>query len=216
MQIAADIIAPESSAKQLVLSEEQKKRFWAKVDKNGPLPDQANPHYKGLDQCWVWMAWTDKGPDGGYGKFAVNRRMMRVHRLSWLIAYGTMPNQLVLHKCDVRCCVNPAHLFLGTNADNTLDKVRKGRLNNQFGANHWMHRQPEKILRGNKSPMFGKPSLYRGEKNGGAKLTAEKVREIRELASSRSKNQRDIAKLFNVSQGTINHIMTGRLWKHIH
>ena len=81
--------------------------------------------------CWVWMGAIDSGGRRlPYGKFWVNSRGRSIvaHRASWAIYHGAIPNGMrVLHRCDVACCVNPEHLFLGTNKDNTQDMIRKGR-----------------------------------------------------------------------------------------
>jgi len=88
-------------------------RFWAKVDRKDAV------------QCWLWTGATVRG----YGELAVNRRPVYAHRLSWVIAHGTIPdNQSVLHRCDNPPCVNPFHLFLGTQKDNLRDAANKGRL----------------------------------------------------------------------------------------
>ena len=76
--------------------------------------------------CWVWMgALSGKG----YGKLMLKEhRLESAHRLSWLLHRGPIPDGLhVLHRCDVRTCVNPDHLFLGTNLDNIRDRIAKGR-----------------------------------------------------------------------------------------
>ena len=95
------------------------KRFWSKIKKT--------------DECWLWSTPTMDG--GGYGMFFVGpsrrkpRWSLKAHRLSWTLANGQIPDGLhVLHHCDVRACCNPAHLFLGTNADNVKDKINKGRM----------------------------------------------------------------------------------------
>lgn len=94
--------------------------------------------------CWLWM--TQKHPKG-YGTFKIGgittrgrgrksngkgrrklRHTMRASRLSWILHYGEIPAKMrVLHTCDTPSCVNPDHLFLGTDKDNYDDAVRKGR-----------------------------------------------------------------------------------------
>ncbi len=90
--------------------------------------------------CWVWNAATDRK---GYGRLKRGRHHVFAHRYAWEYAYGSIPDGLfVCHHCDNPPCVNVAHLFLGTNADNVLDMKRKGRV--QSGALHWTHRIPER------------------------------------------------------------------------
>lgn len=106
--------------------------------------------------CWWWLGRLDRA---GYGSIRVGGKygkMELAHRASWTVHRGAIPSGLkVLHQCDVPCCVNPDHLFLGTQADNIQDMMEKGRNN---------------------------PS--RGERNGRSKLTAEQVAEIRNAPGS--------------------------------
>lgn len=75
--------------------------------------------------CWLWTGAVDAK---GYGLLQVDDASRRAHRLAWELHRGPIPASLhVLHKCDVPSCVNPDHLFLGTNDDNVADKVAKRR-----------------------------------------------------------------------------------------
>lgn len=75
--------------------------------------------------CWLWEGAVSSQ---GYGRMTFNGKNRNAHRVLWIVTHGEPPDgQLVCHKCDVRVCVNPDHLFLGTNQDNMIDMVRKGR-----------------------------------------------------------------------------------------
>lgn len=80
--------------------------------------------------CWLWTGTIDAY---GYGSMFLARTgnirtIQKAHRLSWELHYGPIPDGLcVLHKCDVRSCVNPQHLFLGTPSQNVEDCISKGR-----------------------------------------------------------------------------------------
>ena len=94
------------------------KRFWNKVAIAGP------------NDCWEWQA---SFHTTGYGQIRFNHKKWTAHRVSWILINGEIPDALcVLHKCDNRKCVNPKHLFLGTNYDNMKDKTNKGRHHNQI------------------------------------------------------------------------------------
>jgi hypothetical protein len=83
--------------------------------------------------CWLWTG--DVGSDG-YGRMVIDKRMRPAHRLSWERHRGRITNGLwVLHRCDVKLCINPDHLFLGTAIDNNADCMAKGR--NQRRERHW-------------------------------------------------------------------------------
>src|SRR3990167_5485175 len=98
--------------------------------------------------CWIWMKTCDRK---GYGQTCLNGKRIRAHRASFLVYKGAIPDGLcVLHKCDTPSCINTAHLFLGTVADNNKDAGRKGRSKKLFG-----------------------------ESNGASKLTACQVKTIR-------------------------------------
>jgi hypothetical protein len=117
-------------------------KFWSKIDKSGP--------------CWEW---TGRLSRTGYGNFDVDQKPTYVHRISFELANGPITNGLhVLHQCDNRKCVNPSHLFLGTQQDNMKDMNAKGR--HKFGR-------------------------HLGTKNPSARLTEQQVLEIRSLKESR-------------------------------
>ena len=84
-------------------------------------------YIKKTPTCWLWIASKD---NGGYGTLGRDGKLEKAHRLSWEFYNGLIPKGMnVLHKCDVRDCVNPEHLWLGTQFDNMQDAVKKGRMN---------------------------------------------------------------------------------------
>lgn len=77
--------------------------------------------------CWIWQRAVQYC---GYGKAKFGNKIQSSHRIAWQLANGEIPEGAwVLHTCDNRLCVNPAHLFLGDIHSNTADKVAKGRQN---------------------------------------------------------------------------------------
>lgn len=108
-------------------------RFWAKVARAGP------------DECWLWTAGKS---DSGYGVFGVGKATDKASRISWRLERGPIPEGMhVLHRCDNPPCVNPAHLFLGTNDDNVRDMLEKGRNSKPPYMGGWNRKTiPENII----------------------------------------------------------------------
>lgn len=136
-----------------------------------------------LDGCHYWIG---HATDSGYGHFTINYKNIRAHRMSYMLYKGEITDGLVVcHTCDNTLCVNPDHLFLGTNKDNYLDMVKKGR--------RWITKV--------------------GEEAGASKLTEDQVKEILSLKGVLSQSK--IAKKFSVSQSNIWFIHNGKSWKNI-
>lgn len=153
------------------LTPERVAAFWAKVDIRGP------------DDCWLW-----NGPRTakGYGQFPAEGRRFIATRVAWMLANPGKPTkEMCCHRCDNPPCVNPRHLFMGTQLENMADCVAKGR-----------------IYRG---------GAHRGEKSPQAKLTEAKVREIRALKGIET--QKSLAARFGVTRSSISGIHTGMWWK---
>lgn len=135
------------------------------------------------DGCWVWH-----GPENsnGYGRFTLGRDHILAHRYSYSLFFGEPPAGLaVCHRCDNRKCVNPEHLWLGTQRDNLIDAAKKGR-------------------------MF-RPDT-RAHRNGNTKLTWEKVHAIRDM-HRRGVRMYHLAQLFAVSPSTISDVVKHQTWK---
>ena len=161
-------------------------RFWEKVKKT--------------DGCWLWAGGTLKS---GYGAISAGgrcSRSLRAHRVSYELFFGPIPEGLeVMHTCDTPLCVKPTHLFTGTHADNMADMARKKR--STLGDRNPSRLYPERVAK--------------GEKNGHAKLTEEKICEIR-AAVGRGEIQSVLAAQYGVCQANISMIANGKRWHHIH
>lgn len=140
-------------------------------------------HYEMVEgQCWLWTGASSKK---GYGAFYFRGRQVGAHVASYWIHVGDVPADLqVLHRCDVRPCVNPEHLFLGTQSDNMQDMVRKGR-----------------------QKKVGTPQ--RGELNANLKLSDAQVTEIRALFST-GMRQTEIARTVGATKANVWSIVHNR------
>ena len=158
-------------------------RFWTHVRKGGP------------NNCWEWQGFCEAP---GYGIFYAGAshllltnklKTMKAHRFSWELANGQLaPREMkVLHHCDNPRCVNPAHLYLGTHADNARDRALRRR---------------------------GKEHHQGGSANDNAKLTEADVIAIRALAKA-GISQTRIAVLFGVNQPHISRIIRRVNWQHL-
>jgi hypothetical protein len=163
-----DVDVSKFQHKHKTMSDEE--RFLSHTNKNGE------------NGCWNW---TGALYQNGYGVFTYRYRAVKVHRYSYRLYRGQIPEGLeVCHTCDNKKCVNPEHLFLGTQQDNMTDMVNKGR------------------------------SLT-GEKGTNTKLTWEQVREIRKLYKTGKHSQYTLADLFNVSRSNIKFILNNKTWKEV-
>src|SRR5512135_1141352 len=89
-------------------------------------------HVRKTDSCWLF---TSNHATGGYAYVRIGTARWRAHRFSWMLHFGPIPKGVwVLHTCDVPCCVNPQHLWLGSAVDNTADCIAKGRYRLPFHA----------------------------------------------------------------------------------
>ena len=180
--------------------EESRRSFWAKVDR------------RGHDECWPWLACRDRD---GYG--IVARRAWGTafaHRIAWILAYGEIPAGLcACHSCDNPSCVNPTHLWLGTNADNIADRHAKGR--DARGDDIWARREPEMHRETMRAWHRAHPDkAARGERSGTAKLSTDDVIAIRaSFASGASKAE--LARVYGVTRAAIYLIVIRRNWAHV-
>lgn len=187
MSTPIDIFTYPENATPLELARYQVavvKRFWSKVDKSGE------------SGCWNWKGAVTTG---GYGRFMPqHRKNAYPHRFSFEVSKGRIPQgMLVLHSCDNRLCCNPAHLSLGTPADNSADMVRKGR--QAAGHRNGAYTKPHRRMSG------------AGHAN--AKLTASDVEQIRAIYSAGSVTQAELSRRFGVTQTNISTIVNGGSWK---
>lgn len=130
--------------------------------------------------------WQGYCDGAGYGQIRIYGKAYKTHRLAYALVNGVFP-EVVRHSCDNPKCCNPDHLLGGTHQDNVADRVARQRT--RTGQTH-------------------------GELNNFAKLTADKIRQIRALYDE-GRTQTEIAKLFNIHQTQVSNIVRGKHWKQV-
>lgn len=157
----------------MIITEQQRQRFWSRIN------------IKSDSECWEWLGTLRRR--NGYGVITIRHKPVFAHRLSYILTRGEIPEGLyVCHTCDNKLCCNPAHLWLGTHADNCADKHQKGRANSPKGEFHYK-----------------------------AILTEASVLEIRKQYASGNKTQRGLAKEYGVDQSTISYAISEKNWKSV-
>jgi predicted XRE-type DNA-binding protein len=156
--------------------------------------------------CWLW---TGKLNSTGYGTLG-GLNQSGTHRVSYRVFIGDPGTKMVLHKCDVRNCCNPEHLWLGTREDNMQDCAKKGRNGSTLyperrprGSSHWT-KQPGVKLVG-----------QRGEKCSTSKLTSRQVEQLRALYKTGNITQKQLGIQFGISQSQVGRIVRGERWAHL-
>jgi hypothetical protein len=157
------------------LGERQLARFMRRVNKT--------------ESCWEWMGARIAS---GYGRVILDSHAYLCHRVSYSHFNGPIPSGMIVrHSCDNPCCVNPAHLLIGTYADNGKDKSDRGR-------------QPKGVL----------AKAHRGEKNHMARLTREQVEEIKRvyIPYHSEFGGAALGRRYGITRMEVNHIVRGNRW----
>lgn len=175
---------------------DQVERFWFFVDKDGPT---VRPE---LGQCWTWTGAFSRGgasgtrtgsraPELRYGAHTMNGKRTSAHRHSWELAFGTIsdPRMVVRHKCDNPSCVNPSHLEVGTQRENILDMIYRGRGSFPFRGGS-------------------------GQPHANAIITADTVREVRRLAAE-GVRPAALAGQFSMTVRNVRAVVYRQTWKHV-
>jgi len=163
-------------ARPIRISKKDLERFLARIQRGGD------------GECWLWQGGKRAK---GYGRFTITesgkRRNFRAHRLSWKIHFGSIPRGLsVLHHCDVRDCVKPSHLFLGSQRENHEDMCMKGR--NPVIKSEWTSKITEEQVKELRK-------LY--------------------IPFSRKFSAPALGRRFGLSLGVVFGAVSGKTWKHV-
>lgn len=149
-----------------------RQRFWSKVDVRGP------------DDCWEWTRYRKPN---GYGQFTLRKGVfINASRVALALQDPICAGVVACHTCDNPPCCNPAHLFAGTQVDNTIDCVEKGRANRSHGTAH-----------------------------RDARLSPEVVRRIRSADLSRYGSKSEMAREVGVSLTAIRRVLARKTWRHV-
>lgn len=152
-------------------------RLWSRIQRGNP------------EECWLWMGYVGSC---GYGYIGLgggrHGKIRHAHHVTWEVVHKRIvpPGMEVCHSCDNPRCCNPAHLWLGTHAENMADRKNKGRA-----------------------------ITASGELNASAKLSQSQVDEIRKLLAE-GHTTVEIGRRYGVTQACISHIATGRTWRTVH
>lgn len=147
----------------------------------------------GPDECWPWTKGTTHN---GYGRFKCDGKTHRATRWGYFTLIGPIPVGFqVLHRCDNPPCCNPKHWFIGTHADNMIDKKQKDRCRTPTGDKHGSRTKPE--------------SVRRGERHYRVKLSDVDIDKMRRLWNDGKVLQRELAERFGVRQSYVSRIVNG-------
>lgn len=174
--------------------------FWSRVDKSA-----------GDTECWKWIGGRSSDV---YGALWIPwlKKSGLAHRASFFLSNGFLPDgKLVCHSCDNPICCNPAHLWLGTNAENIQDCADKGRHPWKNG----LPVKPEHRARGIRTGAYTHPeSVRHGSEKSNAKLHESDIPHIRKSVALGFTNI-EVAKKYGVSREAISQIINGRTWRHV-